>query len=577
MIKNRKWEPGDILEIFREEDGNLRFSFARWEADVTVLLMSRHQPRSSWETGIPYGCQLNTPLVNAWKARCTAKHGYQCQNPLAIAWRSPSWLIDTRMNCLVPGDKLKGYVALSYRWASSGSFKTSTANLSLLQQKNALAEESITGKLPKTIIDAISLARELDERYIWVDALCIVQDDDNSKMHDIHNMGAVYANATFTIVAADGDASTGLAGFRHLHLERPSLHIEQYTLMPTPFTNHEGMVIDSDYSRRGWTFQEYYVSGRKLIFYQGMAHWQCCRAAWHEDQMPEGESMLEPTLKLLASPDPGTTHFNGYEDLATAFSWRELTYEQDTVHAVSGIFNALSSSLGGSFRGGFLFGLPEMYFEAALLWRLHRYEGVLHKRRKGTFPSWTWLGWKGPIRFEETIDLGLIITTTQWFSLKAPEDLNKRRIYTIGLGSDSKSNEKSRKELEAKLTTLSSETYLACETRMAQAYVGRVDLQEGRAALIGSSSRFRFTKIGSIWIDGDSDVLGGDRGPSKGSLIDLVVICGRRHEHHAAGISGYAVMWVVWIEGVAYRRGYGEIDRYHWETLDPRPIDLVLG
>lgn len=81
----------------------------------------------------------------------------------------------------------------------------------------------------------MELVRALDERYVWVDALCIVQDDNDSKMQDIHNMGALYANATFTIVAADGDASTGLNVLRQKVLEGPSFYFNKFTFIGAPY------------------------------------------------------------------------------------------------------------------------------------------------------------------------------------------------------------------------------------------------------------------------------------------------------------------------------------------------------
>jgi hypothetical protein len=82
----------------------------------------------------------------------------------------------------------------------------------------------------------MQLVRDVGERYLWVDALCIVQDNDESKMRDIHNMGVIYANATFTIVAADGDASDGLTAHRDVRLSRSFIPFYEYTVSPTKFT-----------------------------------------------------------------------------------------------------------------------------------------------------------------------------------------------------------------------------------------------------------------------------------------------------------------------------------------------------
>jgi hypothetical protein len=57
----------------------------------------------------------------------------------------------------------------------------------------------------------------IGERYLWVDSLCIVQDDPQEKHGQIANMDAIYGNAILTINAAAGqDANAGLPGVRPL-------------------------------------------------------------------------------------------------------------------------------------------------------------------------------------------------------------------------------------------------------------------------------------------------------------------------------------------------------------------------
>jgi Heterokaryon incompatibility protein (HET) len=55
---------------------------------------------------------------------------------------------------------------------------------------------------PKTLSDAIKVCREIGMRYIWIDALCIVQDDPKDKAREIGQMGRIYKDATLTIMAA---------------------------------------------------------------------------------------------------------------------------------------------------------------------------------------------------------------------------------------------------------------------------------------------------------------------------------------------------------------------------------------
>jgi hypothetical protein len=66
---------------------------------------------------------------------------------------------------------------------------------------------------PRSIQETITFVSELGERYLWIDSLCIVQDDETVKHGQVMNMEAIYGNASFTIIAAGGeDADAGLPG-----------------------------------------------------------------------------------------------------------------------------------------------------------------------------------------------------------------------------------------------------------------------------------------------------------------------------------------------------------------------------
>lgn len=66
------------------------------------------------------------------------------------------------------------------------------------------------------------MTQKFRQRYIWVDALCIVQDDNEDKMHEIQRMHEIYSQAELTIVAATGDgANSGLEAINPVFQDRP--------------------------------------------------------------------------------------------------------------------------------------------------------------------------------------------------------------------------------------------------------------------------------------------------------------------------------------------------------------------
>ena len=96
-------------------------------------------------------------------------------------------------------------------WERSEATSTTLAKLRLHQEDQALTNELVV--LPRTVRHAIALNRLLGETYLWVDRLCIVQDDESTKSAQINSMASIYADSYLTIVAAQGDdADAGLHG-----------------------------------------------------------------------------------------------------------------------------------------------------------------------------------------------------------------------------------------------------------------------------------------------------------------------------------------------------------------------------
>lgn len=157
----------------------------------------------------------------------------------------------------------------------------STVRLTLATRERYMLPGALQiASLPHTIRDAISWTSALNERYLWVDCLCVVQDADTSAMdHVLQAMRHIYATAELTTVAANGShANFGLPGFGQLS--------ESDTRGPNDDTrkreNHWIWPTYSTWNSRGWTFQEALYSRRLLIF--SREHhivWLCAQAAWY--------------------------------------------------------------------------------------------------------------------------------------------------------------------------------------------------------------------------------------------------------------------------------------------------------
>jgi hypothetical protein len=235
---------------------------------------------------------MDATMFQRWKTRCENEHSGDCRVCPAAAWLPPpalSWLIDTFRRCLVPALPGIRYVALSYVWGNIPMLKTLRANLTRLQEPGALALGRQYSPIPQTILDAMTVATLLGEQYLWVDSLCITQDDEEARHAQISGMGSIYANASITIIAEQGeDANFGLRCLRVRQSQPRMTPLERCELRKgweiyqsrAPATMQHSR---SSWHGRGWTFQEHLFSRRRLIFGSDRVRWECHHAKWYND------------------------------------------------------------------------------------------------------------------------------------------------------------------------------------------------------------------------------------------------------------------------------------------------------
>lgn len=161
--------------------------------------------------------------------------------------------IDVCEERLVKLETPQRYIALSYVWGQAPSFRLLRGNLARLSEVGGL--KAIQGDLSQTVKDAIRLVYLIGERYLWVDALCLVQDDPADMSHGIENMDIVYEGALATVVAANGkDQYSGLTGINDV--ERNTRQLIRQVVPGVKMTIIEGLCDYfgmAHYSTRGWT------------------------------------------------------------------------------------------------------------------------------------------------------------------------------------------------------------------------------------------------------------------------------------------------------------------------------------
>ena len=349
---------------------------------------------------------IDVSRIARWPATCDLDHEGICHTfpPWKTLEHPPVLiLIDVEEWRLAIIREPVAYVALSYVWGRIADIlETTVANFESLQQRGTLASSNLSGRLPKTVHDAIVLTRAMGQRYIWIDRLCIIQDDYENKKAQLDSMASIYARSYFTIVAVDGsDADYGLRGVpgtssRRSCKQKMYHFFTKCTMMQAPLPEESHRI--KDWHRRGWTFQERTLSNRNLVFFQDQVFWECRSSVWIEDiaDAPEGANPLRISKRKQAG-DPNELQFLRYPDLRQyanlvhRYNSRLLSFHSDALNAFSAILQVLHRS----FPGNFIHGLPEFFFDYALLWQ-PVFPG---KKRDYKCPSWSWLSLEGDIVF----------------------------------------------------------------------------------------------------------------------------------------------------------------------------------
>ncbi|KAK3996584.1 heterokaryon incompatibility protein-domain-containing protein [Cladorrhinum sp. PSN332] len=341
--------------------------------------------------------------VRGWISDCDKTHA-RCAananraNHLARPWPFPNLkimrFIDVNQRCIVEKPYTCQYIALSYVWGAVSGIRLSKSNKERLMQPKSL--DDAWDLLPRTIQDAITVVASLEQTYLWVDSLCLIQNDPEDLGKGTYVMDDVYECSTLTIIAACGrDSNHGLPGVS-LGSRPAPLRVSEVRpgLELTLYTAPEHLLAPTVYSSRGWTLQEQKLSTRTLSFIDNQVFF-CCpsltRAEGCIDEAPLTRPLKPRSGTVRDSNVASFEQMAEYMQTVQDYSARGLTHESDAYNALRGILRRFEFNMGCRFVAG----LPSIYLEAFVSFGA---EKSSLRRRRG-FPSYSWSGWVGQIQF----------------------------------------------------------------------------------------------------------------------------------------------------------------------------------
>lgn len=367
------------------------------------------------------------PLIALWMNECKSKHS-EC------AWDAKPCL-PTRLIAVGPDNKdpylyetqpneTGRYIALSHCWGPPEHPPPRTISLNLGLRKDTIPMND----LPQTFADAVQLCRALEIDYLWIDSLCIVQDDTADWEREAAAMADVYRNAVLTF-SADGavDSSVGLfqpvnkrrhpasiktccpaaldAEPEHLYGRMTDLYVNLDRIFGVHTAGDSSAEDTEPLSRRAWTFQEWILSRRIVHFATGELLWDCLTAEGCECQVhfkprasPSGVRRrgLTDNLEHWGMRDKGWS----WGMMVSNFTSRQLTYHSDKLPALSGVAKYLAAERVDDY---YIAGHWTSELPISLLWRREIRLGSdfsIHRLEKYHAPSWSWASTIGPVLCE---------------------------------------------------------------------------------------------------------------------------------------------------------------------------------
>ena len=270
------------------------------------------------------------------------------------------------------------YVALSHCWGGYQSCKTETTNIEQRQKCITLEE------LPQNFKDAVFLTSKLGVRYLWIDSLCIVQDDKQDWEVQAAQMTSIYRDSYLTIAAAVAPNSAHGFLIPRSDAERyrgiipkdrdgkglpfPLNHVRVRRCLHDRRQRWSGAGKLDPLDSRLWCLQERLMPLRVLSYRQQEMTWECKEAqgcecygldedefnyevkTWERELYHELISKASGNKK--SDPSICDSIFRWWIGGLETVTSRSLTYESDRLAAISGVAASVHAATGSEYLAG---------------------------------------------------------------------------------------------------------------------------------------------------------------------------------------------------------------------------------
>ncbi|KAF2457283.1 heterokaryon incompatibility protein-domain-containing protein, partial [Lineolata rhizophorae] len=362
----KTYRTGNLLVSTRTTERNLKYAVNRQDQFKSGL--------ATWQTSTNVTFDHSLPVVRQWINGCDSSHPGcpQDSQPLPkrlvhVAFSSGQIVLKLVQQDGLQEAKMGRYAALSHCWGNpEGVLRTLSDNIHIHLESIPFDD------LSKTFKDAVRITKELGLCYLWIDSLCIVQDDLHDWQEESAKMPEIYQNAYVTIAATASPGS------------------HRGCLFPRDPANRTNSLDKSPLHQRGWVVQETVLSQRIIHFAEDQLFWSCRSGTKSEDG-----TYNEPSAAIPADLSfPLAAHISWWTWVEN-YSARGLTMQSDKLPAMAGLTKLVERERGWQAAVGLW--MNDLHY--GLLWRT---EGAARRICPDTdnvyIPSWSWASIKGPVK-----------------------------------------------------------------------------------------------------------------------------------------------------------------------------------
>ncbi|OCL06365.1 HET-domain-containing protein [Glonium stellatum] len=424
----REYEDDSDLDDWKMQDEDERWvgitgkdsGILELSCDKLNLQLYTRGISTPWHTTGKLGYIHEDPLSNqsiqvllTWIQECTGQHPRCAMTSPA---RLPSRVINvgpangSKQPFLYNSrGETRQYATLSYCW---GDVQPMTTTRATLRQREAGID---FWELPKTFQDAIFTTRRLGLTYLWIDALCIVQDDKNDWQKESAKIAAIYHGSHITISATTApDCASGFLSLRDNEddaelqfvgdngvqqsvFARKYVHEHHVPFNKPPSTYDEPEPDQDDFPvlKRAWCWSERRLATRVLHFLEDEMIFECATSSRCECMaLDERANGVKRDFATMAEHNDQPYAKDMWKKLITEYTQAGMTLPKDALPALSGIAKLMRAPLMGNYFAGLWTG----HLHELLLWQSAPGQDC-HRAMHYQAPTFSWASRIGPVTY----------------------------------------------------------------------------------------------------------------------------------------------------------------------------------